>query len=131
MTMDRGDAYRRKLSVILEELASVPDDLADLSPLEVRGVLHAVQVAIHAAVDIAAMKVKDLGEEVGDDFHNLMVLVERKVITAQMGDGLRRLNGLRNAIVHRYKRFEEEAVLDGIAEIRDILYGYVEALGGA
>ena len=112
----------------MEELEALPSSHETLSPLEMRGLLHAVQVAVDAAMDLVAMRLKDLGHEVSDDHHNLDALVKTGVVAGPLADELRRLNGLRNAIVHKYNRFEEQTLLDGLDAIRDTLYALVETM---
>lgn len=129
MTQARGDAYRRKLSTLAEELNDLPPSVEGLNALERRGVLHAVQVAVDAAMDLAAMAVKEVGREVQDDYHNVEVLVKEGVVDAALGGELRALNGLRNAIVHKYNRFEEAAVLENLDSIKGTLQRFAERLG--
>lgn len=122
--MERNESYRRKLGVIAEELDGLPKRTESLNPLERRGVLNAVQVAVDAAMDVVAMRVRDLGRDVSDDYHNLETLREAGELDQALADGLRTLNGLRNAIVHKYNRFEEATVLEGLPEIRRTLTGF-------
>lgn len=126
--MEREAAYRRKFNAMTEELESLPADVTALNSMERKGVLHVVQVAIDAAMDLAAMAVKDTGRDVVDDYHNLEALAEAGVIDGDLASRLRRLNGLRNAIVHKYNRFEESAVLDHLDDIQEALYAFAERL---
>jgi uncharacterized protein YutE (UPF0331/DUF86 family) len=125
---DRAEAYRRKLNVLAEELAGFPDSVKNLNGLERRGVLHAVQVAADAAMDLAAMAVRDRAREVQDDYHNLDALAELGVVSEHLAAQLKSLNGLRNAIVHKYNRFEERAVLDNLERIGAILQEFAERM---
>ena len=129
--MERDETYRRKLRTIAEELAHLPEEPDRLSALETRGVLHAIQVAIDAAMDLAAMRVRDLGADVKDDYHNLDVMLEHGALDEAMADALRRLNGLRNAIVQKYNRFEERTVMERLTEIRSTLDRFAERLEDA
>lgn len=122
----RQGVYRRKLHVITQSIGRIPDDREVLSPLELDGVLHNVQVMIDAVMDIAAMLVKDGGHEVKDDYQNLEMLVEEGLIGGPLAEELRRLNGLRNAIVHRYNSFEEETLLEGLDRIRSGVVDFAE-----
>ena len=70
---------------------------------------------------IIAMLVKDIGHDVSDDYHNINILVKEKVISEVIGEDLRRFNGLRNAIVHKYNAFEEESVLKHVHTIKNSL----------
>lgn len=128
--MERASVYRRKLDVIVQALAKLPaPDFGaptSLSLLEKEGVFHVVQVSIDAALDIAAMLVKDAGDIPADDYHNLDTLVRLEVIPPTLADRLRQLNGLRNAIVHKYNAFEEERVFESLDEIGQALLEFVD-----
>lgn len=126
--MEREDAYRRKLASIAEELAALPEAVGSLNALERRGLLHAVQVAVDAAMDLAAMRVRDLGKEVQDDYHNLETLAEAGALDGSLAGDLRTLNGLRNAIVHKYNRFEEAVVFEDLDEIRRVLDSFARSM---
>jgi uncharacterized protein YutE (UPF0331/DUF86 family) len=90
--------------------------------------LHVVQVAIDAAMDLVAMLVKDMGGTVSDNYHNLQALQDAGRLDGGMAEGLRMLNGLRNAIVHRYNTFERKRVEEGLEEIRSLLLDFAETL---
>lgn len=126
--MEREDAYRRKLGTILESLEGLPESTRDLSRLEREGVLHLVQVAIDATMDVAAMLTKDHGRRVHDDYHNLDEIEDLDIVDPTLAEGLATLNGLRNAIVHKYNKFEEVEVLENLDRIRSDLVAFVEAV---
>lgn len=127
---ERKDVYRRKLAVVSECLGRIPADLGGVSRLELDGVLHNFQVMIDACMGLAAMVVKDAGHTVGDDYENLEKMEEIGLIQKPMVEELFRLNGLRNAIVHRYNSFEEEVVLQGMDTIQSMVLGFAEAVEG-
>ena len=87
-----------------------------------------MQVAVDAAMDVCAMLVKDNGWTVEDDYHNVETLVEEDVFPGDLGKALKDLNGLRNAIIHKYNKFEEEEILDNLTQITDILQRFITAL---
>lgn len=116
--------YKQKLEFITERLESLPEE--QRSDLAKDAIFYRVQVAIDAAMDVVAMLVKDLGREIGDDYHNVEVLTREKVVNKDLGDWLKRLNGMRNAIVHKYNTFEEEEVLGHLEEIKNILFDFLE-----
>jgi uncharacterized protein YutE (UPF0331/DUF86 family) len=131
--MERAVAYRRKLNVIVDALGKIPASgkhAGSLSALEREGVLHLVQVSVDAALDLAAMLVKDAGEAPSDDYHNLEMLVKQNILPASLGEGLRKLNGLRNAIVHKYNSFEEARLFTSLEDIRLTLQTYAELVEG-
>lgn len=125
LTLDeREEADRRKFNALAEELESIPDNIENLNPLERKGVYHAIQVAVDACMDLAAMVVKDKGEQVVDDYHNLEILAEAGAIDARLITKMKNLNGLRNAIVHRYNRFEDQVLKENIDEIKETIYEF-------
>ncbi len=120
----RQQRYHQKRDFILEKLSSLP--ARPRTAVEVDAILYRIQVAIEAAVDIVAMLVKDKGYSVGDDYHNIGKLVDLKVIPSVLGERFKQLNGLRNAIVHKYNRFEEETVLTQLPIITKTLTSFLK-----
>ncbi len=88
---------------ILESKSAIPkeDFLADTDQQYV--VLHAMQLAIQAAIDLAAHIVTDEGWGVpvrsGQAF---AILADNKVLTATLAAHLRSMSSFRNLIVHEY-----------------------------
>ena len=88
--------------------------------------LYRVEVAIESAMDIVAMVIYDKGRTVSDDYHNLEQLASLKIITSPLEASLKRLNGLRNAIVNKYNRFEEETVIKHTSSIQKALLDFLQ-----
>lgn len=112
------------MNFIAEKISSMSQKLE--SPLAVDATLYRVQTAIDAAMDLVAMVVKDKGLEVSDDYSNIKKLFKSKVIGKKLSEDLAMINGLRNAIVHKYNSFEEETVMENIEEITGILEEFLE-----
>ena len=53
------------------------------------------------------MKVKDIGRVVEDDYANIEKLLEEGIINQKEADLLKRFNGVRNAVVHKYDKLDE------------------------
>ena len=122
---ERKLKYRRKIHFItekMETLTSLPPDF----PMD--AVLYRIQTSLESAMDLAAMVVKDLGESVSDDYHNLEVLMKKKLISESLGKRLKSYNGLRNAIVHKYNSFEEKEALRSLSELKKDLYEFLEVI---
>ena len=124
MKKSRLNRYKQKMNFIITKLGNIPDSLK--TEVEINAMLYCVQVAIDGAMDIAAMLVRDLGHDVSDDYHNIDILIKEKVIAASLGEDLKRFNGLRNAIVHKYNTFEEESVVENLAKIKESLEKFLE-----
>ena len=70
-----------------------------------------MNVAIECVTDIVAMLVRDTGKDVGDDYRDLEILKDENGIDIEMSGKLKKLSRMRNIIVHRYNRIEENLVL--------------------
>jgi uncharacterized protein YutE (UPF0331/DUF86 family) len=68
------------------------------------------------------MLVKDLGVQVKDDETNIIEIIEKRNINPELGKKLRKANGLRNILVHRYNNIEDQIILDSVEEIKELLY---------
>ena len=58
------------------------------------------------------MLCKDLGITVRDDYSNIDDLEKLSIFQTGVLKNLRRLNGLKNALVHRYNKIEEERIIE-------------------
>ena len=119
----RLQRYRQKINFILEKLSALPKQ--PKTAVEIDATLYRLQVAIEATIDIVAMLVKDKGYTVSDDYHNLQQLAELKVIPAALAEELKKLNSMRNAIVHKYNRFEAETVIKSKENTREVVVKFL------
>ncbi|ADT83360.1 type VII toxin-antitoxin system HepT family RNase toxin [Thermococcus barophilus] len=92
-----------------------------------RALLYSLQLCVDIAMDVVAMLTKDLGITVEDDYTNIERLLEKGVISKNEAELLKRFNGLRNAIVHKYDRLNLTVVKEGLHKI-DELYKVVVKL---
>jgi uncharacterized protein YutE (UPF0331/DUF86 family) len=117
------DRYLKKLETFEKEREFIEGHtMAD--EVSERALLYALQICVEAAMDMVAMKVKDAGLVVEDDYTNIEKLVEDKIITARDGDLLKQFNGLRNAIAHRYDKLDMAIVkgaLERVDELSDVV----------
>ncbi len=127
---ERIDRYRSKIGYIIEKLYTLPEDTTALDELGIEGVLYRVHTSIEAAMDLAAMVVRDIGIDVGDDYDNIDILKEKKIIGAELADEFKRLNGLRNAIVHKYGSVDTKLILQNLESIKEILRSFVDVIEG-
>lgn len=118
--------YRQKISFIAEKIGSISKKID--SPMASDATLYRIQTAIDAAMDLTAMLVKDKGMEVSDDYSNIKTLLKANIVNKKLADDLAMINGLRNAIVHKYNSFEEETIFENIDEIVEILESFLEKI---
>ncbi len=123
---ERIRRYKDKMSYIVRNMEAV--DIQPESELELSGVFYKLHTSIEAAMDIASMLLKDMGENVGNDYTNIMRLKDLRIITAELSDELAKCNGLRNHLVHRYDRIDDTIAIESIPEVHDIVYRFIEII---
>ena len=79
-------------------------------------------------VDLIAMLVKDLGIQVKDDNINISEFVKVRNLDFELGEKLKKANGLRNIIVHRNNEIDEQLILDSVEEVKDLLLHWIEII---
>ena len=87
-------------------------------------IFYALQVCIEAIVDIVVLiGTKVYGKDYEGDYEMFETLFEGGVIEDDVFEKLRKMNGLRNAIVHAYDSLIVEEIYDNYNEIlKDISY---------
>jgi uncharacterized protein YutE (UPF0331/DUF86 family) len=130
LNKERKDRYLSKMGFMIEKLYTLPDEIDSLEELEIDGVLYRVQTSIDAALDIVAMMVKDIGIDVDDDYENIEILVDKKVIDPKLGDEIKKLNGLRNAIAHKYDNLDIELILNNLEIVKEQLREFIDSIEG-
>jgi uncharacterized protein YutE (UPF0331/DUF86 family) len=118
------------MGFIIEKLYTLPDEIDSLEELEIDGVLYRVQTSIDAAQDIVAMMVRDIGIDVGDDYENIEILKDKKVIDPKLAVELKKLNGLRNAIAHKYENLDIELILNNLEIVKEQLREFIDSIEG-
>lgn len=118
--------YHDKINHIVEYIKDLTKD--PKNELEKRGIFYSLQTSIEAIVDLIAMLTKDLGIQVKDDNTNISEIVKKRNLKFELGEKLKKANGMRNIIVHRYNDFEEKIILDSVDEIKDLLTKWIEVV---
>ena len=122
----RSKRYRDKIQHIFEYIQELP--LEPKNELEKRGIFYSLQTSIEAMVDLIAMLVKDLGIQVKDDNINISEIVKVRNLDFKLGEKLKKANGLRNIIVHRYNEIDEQIILESVEEVKDLLLRWIEII---
>ncbi|MFO8020717.1 MAG: DUF86 domain-containing protein [Promethearchaeia archaeon] len=77
-------------------------------------IYHAFQLSVEIITDLIAMTVKDLKIKPRDDYANIRYLKETKFLSEELTESLKKMNGLRNVIVHDYNGIDELLAFKGI-----------------
>jgi len=123
--MKRKDQYSRKLEFIIDKISLLPDNIEE-NIFYIDALFYRLQISIDAAMDVVAMLCKDLGITVRDDYSNIDELESLKIFQMDLLKDLRRLNGLRNVLVHRYNKIEEGRIIQEKNNFADILKKFVK-----
>lgn len=124
------EKIQRKTEYILEKLKYLrknkPENLEVFIGDETlqMSILYAIHVSIEATVDITIfIGTKIFGIKYTGDYEMFESLKEKDIIQEDVFEKLRKLNGLRNAIVHAYDSLIIEEIYRNYDEImRDISY---------
>ncbi|NMA10987.1 MAG: DUF86 domain-containing protein, partial [Methanomicrobiales archaeon] len=79
------------------------------------------QEAVEAAADICALMRRSLDSSAQDDYSNVDYLVEREIVSADLGKALKEANGLRNRLVHEYDGVNDRIAYASIARLTETL----------
>jgi len=122
----REKRYNDKINFIVSSMKLIDKDLEN--ELEKRGVYYSLQTSIESMIDLIAMIVKDVGIPVKDDENNILAVAKRYNIEQTLCDKLKKANGMRNILVHRYNTIEEELIFDSIDDLRTLLLKWVNLI---
>ncbi|PKP56096.1 MAG: DUF86 domain-containing protein [Candidatus Altiarchaeales archaeon HGW-Altiarchaeales-2] len=125
MDNERKNRYGDKINFIIEKIESIPRTNFDDDIIK-DAAFYKIQTAIECVSDMVAMLVRDIGKDVGDDYHNLEILKDENIIDEEIYEKLKKLNGLRNIIVHRYNKIEEDLIFNNLDEIRKNILNFIE-----
>ena len=81
------------------------------------GIYHAFQIGIEIITDLVSMIVKDLKLIPKDDYSNINIIKNKKVVSADLAAKLREANGLRNRIVHDYNGLDNEIAYNRLTNL--------------
>ena len=125
MDESRLAGYREEMEYVIDALESIREPRTQL---ELSGVFYNLITSIEASMDLIAMLLRDLGERVEDDYTNVDKLVELGILSEELGESLKKCNGLRNWLVHRYNRIDQELVMESVEEVKKALYSLLRRL---
>jgi uncharacterized protein YutE (UPF0331/DUF86 family) len=125
------EKIHRKAEYILKKLKYLknnrPEDVERFKSDETlqMAIFYALRVCIEAIVDIVILiGTKEYEKEYEGDYEMFETLFEERIIEEDVFEKLRKMNGLRNAIVHAYNSLVIEEIYENYDKIlRDI--GYV------
>ncbi len=91
-------------------------------------ILHAYQILSKTVADLIEILVKDLNLIPKDDYSNIEILIEKNLLSNDLGKSLKKANGLRNRVVHKFNNINEEVAYRAILEFLNDLKQYKEQM---
>jgi uncharacterized protein YutE (UPF0331/DUF86 family) len=126
MEEERKKRYNEKLERLVQTVENLNDWTEGIDDKKFEeevelvkkyGIYHAFQIAVEIIADIAAMTVKDSNIIPKDDYSNLDVLRNKKIIVSSLAEQLKEANGLRNRIVRDYNGLNNKIAYNRILDL--------------
>jgi uncharacterized protein YutE (UPF0331/DUF86 family) len=121
MKPERAGRYRDKLDLIILRAGQAQSWLVEEDPEDFLAddktklaTYKAFQEAVEASMDLVAMMCKDLGSTPQDDYGNLDRL---EVLGGSSREVLKEANGLRNHLIQRYNRRDDQLARQSMADL--------------
>jgi len=130
MKTERARRYRDKLDMIILRAGQAQTWLDEEGPEDFLAddktklaTYKAFQEAVEASMDLVAMMCKDLGSNPQDDYSNLDKLV---ILSEGSRELLKEANGLRNHLIHRYNRRDDQLARQSMADLLPGIFDFTE-----
>jgi uncharacterized protein YutE (UPF0331/DUF86 family) len=123
---ERTIRYNEKIDFIVISITTLPEKPE--GDIEISAAFYKLHTSIEGAMDLAAMILKDLGRKVEDDYTNIENLRELGIIDSRLAEKLKKCNGLRNYLVHRYNKVDVELAIGAMEDVRAALYSFIEVV---
>jgi len=130
MEINRLKRYKEKLDLIERRLDEVfewkvlflSDEKSKLASYK------AFQEIVEASMDIIAMIIKDENLVPKDDYSNIDIAEENKLLSNDLCTQLRDMNGLRNRIIHEYNDLSDKTALESIDNFHPEVTKFMEQI---
>ncbi|MCE8423048.1 MAG: DUF86 domain-containing protein [Candidatus Methanoperedens sp.] len=136
MEIKRIERYKDKINFISERKQDIEEWASGFDPSDFTAdkktrlaVYKAFQELVEASFDIAAMACKDIKIIPKDDYTNIDLLFEKKIINLSLKNALSEANGLRNRLVHRYNGLDDSLAFDSLLKHLTTISDFLEVIG--
>jgi len=122
----RTKRYKDKINYIIDKVQDL--SIEPKTKLEKHGIFYSLQTSIESTIDLVAMLVKDMGIQVKDDAFNISEIIKMRNLDPELGEKLKKANGLRNILVHRNNEINEQLILDSVNDIENLLLKWLDII---
>jgi uncharacterized protein YutE (UPF0331/DUF86 family) len=129
---------RERIFAKLDEMMRYVEELKEMLPEEEeylqnlikrRACEKTIEIAIESLIDVSAMMVS--AERFGlpaSEESILDILVERNILSQELGERLKDMKGFRNILIHRYAHVDDEIVYQNLTDYLDDFYKFGKAI---
>lgn len=115
---NREKRYQEKQDLIEERILDVENWINDFSDKTKRLACYkAFQEVVEGLFDIIAMTLKDKNKVVEDDYTNIDKMEDLNILSKDDVMVLKEANGLRNRIIHKYNKTDDNTARESIDNI--------------
>lgn len=121
---------KESLKLIEENLPEEPEKFAAMGLIK-DGIYKRVEFCIQNVLDICAIMNSDLELGIPSSEEDIVEnLVREGILSAELGERIKRMKGFRNILVHRYGRIDEEVAFESIKRGLNDFREFMEKIEG-
>lgn len=135
MEIERIKRYKDEIDLIKERINDTKEWIGNVSMKDFMedkklklATYKAFQEIVEASMDISSMIVRDLNLIIKDDYSNLNMLHENKILPKDVIDALKEANSLRNRLIHGYNNLREDIVFSSINNLMHYFEKFIEGV---
>jgi len=125
--LSKIDEMMRYVEELQEMLPNEEEYLGDL--IKRRACEKTIEVAIDSLIDVCAMIISSqkLGLPASED--NIFdILVNKKILSKELGEKLKDMKGFRNVMIHRYVHVDDEIVYHNLSHFMGDFYEFKKSI---
>lgn len=134
--MEKSD--RARILTKLDEMIKYVEELHDMLPdkeeylhdlIKRRACEKTIEVAIESLIDVSAMIVSSQKFGLPANEENIFdILIEKKILSRELGEKLKDMKGFRNVLIHRYAHVDDEMVYHNLSNYLKDFYEFENAV---
>ena len=134
--MEKPD--RARILSKLDEMIKYVEELRSMLPekeeyhrnlIKRRACEKTVEVAIESLIDVSAMIVSAQKFGLPANEENIFdILIEKKILSKELGEKLKDMKGFRNILIHRYAYVDDEIVYQNLSSYLDDFYEFENSI---
>lgn len=119
---------QEQIKIYLKELRSIIPKTIDSYDLKTKAACERyIEKIVEASVDYGRLLLKEHGINLPDeDYSVFSLLAEKKIISSDLADTLKRAKGMRNRLAHQYGDIDDEIIFDALQYIGEDIAKFID-----